>query len=151
MSINCIIPLFQIQKCLKYIFPFVRCFSHTCFTANTWSMHTLPCLKPLCYSNISHSVPSLTLSISTLTYSLLTTLNKLIPLELLHSYLSLFLLYRSNIHAPRQSYRYCPRSKVIMYRNRNRNRTEVIFNEIHKCAQGKIPQQVSKKLLIKDN
>ena len=39
-------------------------FSHTCLTANTWYMHPLPCLNPHCSSPITHSVPALTLLIS---------------------------------------------------------------------------------------
>ena len=66
-------------------------------------MHPLACLNPHCSSPIAHSVPALTLLISTLPYNLPTTLNKLIPLELLHSHLSPFPLYRGTKHAPRQS------------------------------------------------
>ena len=63
-------------------------------------MHPLPCLNPHCSSFVSYSVPALTLFIYTLPDSLTTTLNKLIPLELLHSHLAPFPLYGGNIHAP---------------------------------------------------
>ena len=84
-----------------------------CLTANTCSMHGLPCLNTHCSSPIAQSVPALTLLMSTLPNRLLTTLNKLIPLELLHSHLSPFPLYRGTIQAPRQSiYRYHPHIKT---------------------------------------
>ena len=64
-------------------------------------MHPLPCLNPHRSFPIAHSVPALTLLIS-LPNSLPTTLNKLMSLELLHSYLSPCPLYRGTIQAPRQ-------------------------------------------------
>ena len=76
-------------------------------------MHPLPCLNPHCSSPIAHSVPALTLLISTQPYNLLTTLNKLIPLEMLHSYLSPFPFYRGTIHAPRQSIGTTPILKLM--------------------------------------
>ena len=56
----------------------------------------------LCYWSV-RGTPALTLLISTLPNSYPTTLNKLIPLELLHSHSSPFPLYRGTIQAPRQS------------------------------------------------
>ena len=78
-------------------------------------MHPLPCRNPHCSSSIAHSVPALTLLISTLKNSLPTTLNKLIPLELLHSHLSPFILHRGTIQAPRQSIGTTPISKLKFY------------------------------------
>ena len=74
-------------------------------------IHIGPCLNPHCSSPIAHSVLALTLLISTLPNNLPTTLNKLIPLELLHSHSSPFPFYRGTIHAPRQSKGTTPKSK----------------------------------------
>ena len=125
MSIDSIIGLFQIYKRPEYIFPIARYISHTCLTANTWSMHPLPCLNPHCYSPIAHSVPALTLLISTLPNGLPTTLNKLIPLELLHSHLSPAPLYRGTIHAPRQSICTTPISKLQFISLTSRSNTAI--------------------------
>ena len=54
------------------------------------------------------SVPALSLLISTLPNSLPTTLNKLIPLELLHSHLLPFPLYRARYRHQACPYRYSP-------------------------------------------
>ena len=71
-AINSIICLFQIHKRPNQntSLPFAKYFSHTCMTANSWSMHPLPCLNPHCSSPSAHSVPALTLLISTLSYRL---------------------------------------------------------------------------------
>ena len=98
IPIDRIVGLFKIHKRPEYIFLFASYFSHTCLTANTWSMHPLPFLNPHCSSPISHSVPALTLLISTLTYCSPTTLNTLIPLKLLHSHLSQFHSYRPSFN-----------------------------------------------------
>ena len=75
MPIDSIIWLFQSINAQNTSFPFARYFSQTCLTANTWSMHPLPCPNPHCSSPISHSVPALTILISTLPNNLPTTLN----------------------------------------------------------------------------
>ena len=69
-------------------------------------------LNPYC-SSIPHFVPVLTLLISILPYILPTTLNKLIPLELLPTYLSPFPLYNQGHYTCTTSlHRYYPISKI---------------------------------------
>ena len=83
---NHLIGLFQFHKHLRYINPLTTYFSHTCLAENTWFMHLLLLLRNPYISSTSYCTfkahPSL-LTI-TLSYSLETTLNRLIPIKLLH-------------------------------------------------------------------
>ena len=111
MLTNFIIHLFQSINNQNTSLTFSRYFLHTCFashSATTWSMHSLLMPKTtllLLYSKFS-SVPNSYnqhYTAYTGSYSLPTTLNKPMLLELLHSHLSLSPLYMDTIDAPRQS------------------------------------------------
>ena len=103
------LSIFNIQSIISYSFSrsidsqnisfaFASYFSHTNLTANTRATHPLPCLRPHCSSHIPHTVRAQFFIISTLPNNLPTTRNKLIPLELPHSYLSPSLLYIGTIY-----------------------------------------------------
>lgn len=89
MSLYHIISLCQINICPKCIFPIHNIhITHMPNIKNLVLMDSLPYVNPHRFSLIAQSVPSLTLPISTLPNnvpSLPTILNRLVPLELLHS------------------------------------------------------------------
>ena len=112
MLIDRIICLFQFHKRPGYIFSICKIqLSHTCLTANTWSMHPRPRLNPRCSTPIAYSVPSQTRLISSWSNNLPTNSTNSYLLSC-YIHMSPSPLYRGTIHAPRQSIGITPKSKL---------------------------------------